>query len=114
MKNFAFLTKIKEKFKNLKSVKNNINRAGNCDSGNISKTVEASIRQRTAIEYFLNKGILSSLPEELESAAKLRIDNPNASLKELCKISTTPITVSGLNHRLRRIIDLYNNAINKK
>ncbi|MBE6732438.1 MAG: DNA-binding protein WhiA [Ruminococcaceae bacterium] len=94
----------------LKSVKNNINRAGNCDSGNISKTVEASIKQRTAIEYFLNKGILESLPVELQSAAKLRLDNPNASLKELCKISTTPITVSGLNHRLSRIIDLYNNA----
>ena len=64
----------------------------------------------SAIEYFLNKGILESLPLELQSAAKLRIDNPNASLKELCKISTTPITVSGLNHRLSRIIDLYNNA----
>lgn len=97
----------------LKSVKNNINRAGNCDSGNISKTVEASIKQRTAIEYFLNKGILESLPEELQSAAKLRLDNPNASLKELCKISTTPITISGLNHRLTRIIDLYNNAKQK-
>lgn len=93
----------------LKSVKNNINRAGNCDSGNISKTVEASIKQRTAIEYFESKGMLENLPEELLSAAKLRLNNPNASLKELCALSLEPITVSGLNHRLKRIIDLYNN-----
>lgn len=96
----------------LKSVKNNINRAGNCDSGNISKTVEASIKQRTAIEYFVDKGMLENLPEELVSAAKLRLKNPNASLKELCALSLEPITVSGLNHRLKRIIDLYNNHIN--
>lgn len=94
----------------LKSVKNNINRAGNCDSGNISKTVEASIKQRTAIEYFVEKGMLESLPDELVSAARLRLDNPNASLKELCSLSKDPITVSGLNHRLTRIIDLYNNS----
>lgn len=96
----------------LKSVKNNINRAGNCDSGNISKTVEASIKQRTAIEFFVDKGMLENLPEELVSAAKLRLKNPNASLKELCALSLEPITVSGLNHRLKRIIDLYNNHIN--
>ncbi|MDD6478928.1 MAG: DNA-binding protein WhiA [Oscillospiraceae bacterium] len=92
----------------LKSLKNKINRASNCDSANISKTVEASINQRKAIEYFENLGILESLPTELVSAAKLRLQNPNASLKELCALSREPITVSGLNHRLRRIIDLYN------
>lgn len=91
----------------LKSVKNNINRAGNCDSGNISKTVEASIKQRTAIEYFLERDMLENLPSELVSAAKLRLKNPNASLKELCALSLEPITVSGLNHRLGRIIELY-------
>lgn len=94
----------------LKSVINNVNRVGNCDSGNISRTVEASIRQRTAIEYFVERGIIESLPEELISAAKLRLENPNASLKELCSLSLEPITVSGLNHRLGRIIDLYNSS----
>ena len=91
----------------LKSVKNNTNRASNCDSGNISRTVEASIAQRTAIEFLEKNGMLESMPEELIDAARLRMENPNASLKELCKLSDKPITVSGLNHRLRRIIDTY-------
>lgn len=91
----------------LKSVKNNMNRARNCDNANISKTVEASISQRMAIEYLEKTGRLEAMPEQLQAAAKLRKDNPDASLQELCRLSPEPITVSGLNHRLRRIIEIY-------
>ena len=91
----------------MKSVKNNINRARNCDNANISKTVEASIKQRTAIEYLEQADRLYSLPQELLDAALLRKNNPEATLKELCKLSDTPLTVSGLNHRLAKIIAIY-------
>lgn len=91
----------------MKSVKNNINRAGNCDSANISKTVEASIKQRTAIEYLERTDRLYSLPQELLDAALLRKNNPEATLKELCRIADTPLTVSGLNHRLKKITEIY-------
>ena len=91
----------------MKSVKNNINRARNCDSANISKTVEASIKQRTAIDYLEKADRLYSLPQELLDAALLRKNNPEATLKELCRLSDTPLTVSGLNHRLSRIIAIY-------
>ncbi|MEE1238561.1 MAG: DNA-binding protein WhiA [Acutalibacteraceae bacterium] len=92
----------------MKSVKNNINRANNCDSANISKTVEASIKQRAAIEYLRKTDRLDSLPEELIKAANLRESNPEATLKELCTLSDEYITVSGLNHRLNKIIGIYN------
>lgn len=91
----------------MKEVKNNINRARNCDSKNISKTVEASIKQRTAIEYLEKTDRLYSLPQELLTAALLRRENPDATLKELCRISTEPLTISGLNHRLNKIIAIY-------
>lgn len=91
----------------MKSVKNNINRARNCDNANISKTVEASIKQRMAIDFLEKADRLYSLPQELLSAARLRKANPDATLKELCKISEEPLTVSGLNHRLKRIIEIY-------
>ncbi len=91
----------------MKSVKNNINRARNCDSGNIAKTVEASIKQRTAIEYLQKTDRLESLPEELLQAANLRLQNPDSTLKELCRISQTPLTVSGLYHRFQKIIEIY-------
>ncbi len=91
----------------IKDLKNNMNRARNCDSGNISRTVEASITQRKAIEALIAADRLESLPPELYGAAMLRLNNPEASLKELCRLSPEPITVSGLNHRLRRIMDIY-------
>ncbi len=91
----------------MKSVKNNINRARNCDNANITKTVEASIKQRAAIEFLEKADRLYSLPGELLEAALLRKENPEATLKELCKISKTPISLSGLNHRLKKIIEIY-------
>ncbi len=91
----------------MKSVKNNINRARNCDNANISKTVEASIKQRAAIEFLEKTDRLYSLPQELLEVALLRKNNPDATLKELCKISETPISLSGINHRLKRIIEIY-------
>ncbi len=95
----------------LKSIKNNINRVRNCDSANISKTVEASIKQRVAIDFLEKNDKLYSLPEELLLAAILRKENPNATLKELCRLSSESLTVSGLNHRLNKIIDIYKELI---
>ena len=91
----------------LKSVKNNMNRARNCDSANLDRMVEASLNQRMAIDYLESRGILETLPEELVKTAKLRRQNPDASIKELCKLSGEDISVSGLNHRLKRIIEIY-------
>ena len=91
----------------MKSIKNNINRARNCDSANISKTVEASIKQRRAIEFLKESDRLQSLPDELLQAANLRLKNPEATLKELVRISNEPLTVSGLNHRFKKIMEIY-------
>lgn len=97
----------------IKEVKNNMNRARNCDSANISKTVNASMKQRKAIEYLKKHEQFDSLPSELIDAANLRLSDPVATLSQLVKMSDKPITVSGLNHRLRRIIDIYEKAAKK-
>ena len=91
----------------IKEANNKTNRVFNCDGANIKKTIEASFKQRQAIEYLIKREMLSSLPQELISAANLRMRNPESSLKELCKNSSEPITVSGLNHRLKKIIEIY-------
>ena len=91
----------------IKEANNKTNRIFNCDGANINKTIEASFKQRTAIEYLIKREMLSSLSEELISAANLRMEYPESSLKELCKNSPEPITVSGLNHRLKKIIEIY-------
>lgn len=91
----------------LKSVKNNINRARNCDNANLDRMVEASLKQRIAIEYLKVNGFLETLPEELIKTANLREDNPEASIKELCYIAGGDISASGFNHRLKKLVDIY-------
>ena len=97
----------------IKEANNKTNRMFNCDGANIKKIIEASMKQRKAIEYLSGREILSSLPQELIDAAKLRLEYPEASLKELCENSKEPITVSGLNHRLKKIMEIYNDIISK-
>ncbi len=97
----------------IKEVNNKTNRMFNCDGANIKKTIEASFRQRQAIEYLTKREMLSSLPEELIAAANLRMQYPESSLKDLCKNSPEPITVSGLNHRLKKIIEIYQDIISR-
>lgn len=90
----------------IKDFRAGLNRKGNFEDANTSKLVEASLKQRTAIEYLLSTDKFSLLTEELQYAAKLRLDNPYAPLSELCKISVVPITRSGLNHRLSKIMEI--------
>ena len=97
----------------IKEANNKTNRVFNCDGANIKKTIEASIKQRTAIEYLIKREMLSSLPNELIAAANLRMQYPESSLKDLCKNSSETITVSGLNHRLKKIIEIYEDIISR-
>ena len=89
--------------------RNKINRQTNCESGNISKLVGASIKQIEAIEKINSTIGLSSLDPELEEVALLRLANPEESLSDMLKLSTLTLTKSGLNHRLKKIISIADN-----
>ena len=91
----------------VKSVKNKINRTNNCDNANINRTVLASEKYRNAIKYIKKRNMFETLPEELKAAAELRLSHPELSLKQLASVSPYSITVSGLNHRLKRIMAIY-------
>ena len=83
------------------------NRAVNCDTANIKKTVGAANEAVTAIKYLKENGLFDKLPADLKKTAELRYENPQASLIELADMSSQKLTKSGINHRLRRIIDIY-------
>lgn len=91
-----------------KDMRNKTNRIKNCDNGNIAKTVRASMEQCEAINKLEKRGLLSALPSELYEAAILRRDNPEEPLSELCRICGNKITRSGLNHRLKKIVEIAN------
>ena len=86
--------------------RNKINRQTNCLSGNISKTVEASIKQLQAIEKIDKEIGLNALPPDLEEVALMRLANPEEPLNVLLQLSNISLTKSGLNHRLKRLISI--------
>lgn len=87
----------------LKEMRNSINRQVNCETANINKTVVAASKQIDDIKYIRDMVGLSDLPEGLEEVARLRIEQPDASLKELGALLNPSLGKSGVNHRLRRI-----------
>jgi len=89
-----------------KDVRNTVNRKVNCDTANVSKTVDASAAQIKAIMMIEAAGAYEALPEKLKQTADLRLQNPELSIKELAEISTPPVTKSCLNHRLRKLLDM--------
>lgn len=92
----------------LKDMRNTVNRKVNCETANINKTVNAAVKQVEDILYIQDTAGLHSLPESLEETALLRLEYPQASLKELGALLSTPVGKSGINHRLRKICSIAN------
>ena len=97
----------------LRQVRNNINRQNNCISANISKTVNASVRQMAAIQKIQETIGIKSLPANLQELCLVRLANPEESLINLTKLVTFPITKSGINHQFRKIVSIANDIEQK-
>lgn len=90
----------------MRSIRNDENRKNNCTSANIDKTIEASLKQQTAIDLLKNTGILATLDDSLRETAEARLAFPELSLTELStKIPGNP-SKSCLNHRMRKLLSL--------
>ncbi len=90
----------------LKDMRNTINRKVNCEAANINKTVKAASRQVEDILYIRDTVGLATLAEGLEEIALLRIEYPEASLKELGEMLSPPVGKSGVNHRLKKLSEI--------
>lgn len=90
----------------LKEMRNAVNRQVNCEAANIHKTVSAAVKQVEDIKYIQNTIGLHKLPDGLHEIASVRLQYPNATLKELGNLLDTPIGKSGVNHRLRKISEI--------
>ena len=92
-----------ENIRIMKEMRNSVNRQVNCETANINKTVSAAVRQLEDIEYIRDTAGLSSLPDNLYEIAQIRLDSPEATLKELGEALSPPVGKSGVNHRLRKL-----------
>ncbi|MCR5207955.1 MAG: DNA-binding protein WhiA [Eubacterium sp.] len=90
----------------VKEIRNSANRRANCETANIEKTVNAASPQLEAIMKIKKKKGLSYLSPSLREMAQKRLDNPDLSLSELAQCFEPPLSRSGVNHRLRRIMEI--------
>lgn len=87
----------------VKDMRNNVNRLVNCETANLSKTVNAAVRQVESIRLIEKEIGLGRLSKPLRDIAEIRLEYPDESLKELGEMLNPPVGKSGVNHRLRKI-----------
>ena len=92
-----------ENIRILKEMRNSVNRQVNCETANIHKTVSAAVKQIEDIEYLREKVGLEHLPLPLREMAYVRLEHPDAPLKELGTYLVPAVGKSGVNHRLRKL-----------
>ena len=99
----------------IKSVRNDVNRHINAEVANQAKASRASIDQIQAIRVLLeSKGGIDGLPPALQDFIRLRVANPDASLKELGQLANPPLSKSAVYHRVRRIEQLAKEATQQR
>ena len=92
-----------ENLRIVKEMRNSINRRVNCETANISKTVNAASKQIEDILLIKERYGFENLPENLRQMAEVRLEYPDAALKELGGYLNPAVGKSGVNHRLRRL-----------
>lgn len=92
-----------EEIRVLREMKNNVNRLVNCETANLNKTINASVKQIETIKRLKETGKFNNLPEELKEIANLRLENPDATLEQLGSMLKNPIGKSSVSHRFKRL-----------
>jgi len=84
-------------------MRNKTNRLSNCETANISKSVNAAVQVQLAIEKLQAAGALNTLPETLRHTARLRMQYPDLPLAKLAQKFDPPVSKAGLSHRMKKI-----------
>ena len=89
-----------------KEMRGKVNRLVNCETANLNKTINASIQQIAAIKRLQETGRFQMLEDNLKEIAVLRLENPDLPLVELGKLLKVPVGKSGVNYRLKKIMEI--------
>ncbi len=87
----------------IKNIKNQINRRSNFESANMSRSIEAGLKQTALIEEVLKTIKLDDMTEDLSSLCKLRLENPDLSLDELGKLMNPELSRSAVSRRFKKL-----------
>ncbi|MBR1971332.1 MAG: DNA-binding protein WhiA [Clostridia bacterium] len=89
-----------------RETRNLINRQTNCEMANIDRAIKASQKQIDCIKFIKEKGMFDSLPDVLKEFAIIREANPEVSLEELGTMFEKPLSKSGVNYRMRKLMKI--------
>jgi DNA-binding protein WhiA len=103
-----------ENIRILKEMRNSVNRKVNCETANINKTVSAAVKQIEDIRLIESQKGFHTLNEGLAEIAELRLQYPEATLKELGMMLNPQVGKSGVNHRLRKLSEIADELRNNK
>ena len=95
-----------EEMRVMKQISNKVNRIVNCETANLNKTVQAAVIEQEAIRKIEKAGKFEDLSDQLKEIAILRKEHPDASLVELGAMLESPIGKAGVNHRLKKIVQI--------
>ena len=95
-----------EEVRVVRHMNNKVNRLVNCETANMNKTMNAAIEQIEAIQYLKKTKAYEKLDESLKEIAEVRLEHPDCPLSELGKYLKQPIGKSGVNYRLKKIIEI--------
>lgn len=93
-----------------KELRNAVNRVVNCDTANARRQADACVRQSALMRDLLDSSESTQIPQELMEAARVRVDNPGMSIRDLGLLMSPPIGKSGMNHRLRKLEEIAKEA----
>ena len=95
-----------EEIRVTRHMNNKVNRLVNCETANMNKTMNAAVEQIEAIQHLKNIKKFEKLEDSLKEIAQVRLEHPEAPLSELGAYLKNPIGKSGVNYRLKKIIEI--------
>ncbi|MDI3480533.1 MAG: cell division protein WhiA [Tepidanaerobacteraceae bacterium] len=98
----------------MKEMRNSVNRAVNCETANLNKTIEAALRQIKCIKFLKQQKLFDNLPPNLKQVAELRLKFPDLCLKELGQMMSPVLGKSGVSYRLKKIEDIAEKLLSMK
>ncbi len=97
----------------IKDIKNQINRRSNFENANLSRSIEAGLKQIAVIEKVLKKIKPEDMTKDLGDLCRLRLENPDLSLDEIGKMMKPELSRSAVSRRFKKLEKIAEELENK-
>lgn len=97
-----------------REVRNRVNRLVNAETANMEKAAQAAAGQIEAIRAIVAERGWEGIPRKLRELARLRLEYPEASLRELGALCEPALAKSSVSYRMRQLVRLKEALVNRR